>query len=96
MMGVDLACGLLAMHLISLSKHNISVIFKDTSATFLKRAEHAVRFECTQGKTIQNLINKTISSKERVNKTIPVIGFCNKTGNIVAEFTITLSLKCKH
>tara|TARA_B100001989_G_C24444993_1_gene415982 strand:+ start:327 stop:635 length:309 start_codon:yes stop_codon:yes gene_type:complete len=95
MVGVDLSAGLLAMDLIKKSKQTISIIFKDTAAQFLKRANHGVRFECNEGNTIQKMINSTLTTKERCNKTLTVTGYCNKTNETVATFSITLSIKVK-
>ncbi len=36
LVGVDLCCGLLAMHLIKKSNQKINIIFKDVSADFFK------------------------------------------------------------
>ena len=95
MVGVDLACGLLAFHLIEQSESRLSLIFKDVNAQFLKRAEGAVRFECLEGSLIQDMIQNAILSKERVSMTIPVQGILVKTNECVAEFTITLSIKLR-
>ena len=95
MVGVDLSAGLLAMDLIKKSKQNISIIFKDTAAQFLKRANHGVRFECNAGQTIQHMIDSALKTKERCNKTLNVTGYCQKTNDPVATFSITLSIKAK-
>ncbi len=95
MVGVDLACGLLAFHLIDQSESRLSLIFKDVHAQFLQRAEGAVRFECLEGALIQDMIQKAIFSQERVSMPIPVKGMLVKTNECVADFTITLSIKIR-
>ena len=95
MVGVDLACGLLAFHLIEQSESRLSLIFKDVHAQFLQRAEGAVRFECLEGALIQDMIQKAIFSQERVSMPIPVKGMLVKTNECVADFTITLSIKIR-
>ncbi len=95
MVGVDLACGLLAFHLIDQSDSRLSLIFKDVHAQFLQRAEGAVRFECLEGALIQDMIQKAIFSQERVSMPIPVKGMLVKTNECVADFTITLSIKIR-
>jgi len=90
-----LACGLLAFHLIEQVDSKISLIFKDVQASFLKRAEGAVRFECDSGELIQSLIDETIKTQERMSQLIPVSAYLCSTGECVAEFSITLSLKLK-
>jgi len=95
MVGVDLACGLLAFHLIEQVDSKVSLIFKDVQASFLKRAEGAVRFECDSGEIIQAMIDETIKTQERVSQSIPVRAYLRSAGECVAEFSITLSLKLK-
>ena len=95
MVGVDLACGLLAFHLIEQSESRLSLIFKDVHAQFLQRAEGPVRFECVDGVLIQDMIQNAISSQERVSMPIPVKGILVKTNECVADFTITLSIKVR-
>ncbi|MAQ63853.1 MAG: DUF4442 domain-containing protein [Actinobacteria bacterium] len=95
MVGVDLACGLLAFHLIEQSESRLSLIFKDVHAQFLQRAEGSVRFECLEGALIQDMIQNAISSQERVSMPVPVKGILVKTNECVAEFTITLSIKIR-
>ena len=95
MVGVDLACGLLAFHLIKQSNQRLSLIFKDVNAQFLQRAEGSVRFECLEGALIQDMIQNAISSQERVSMPIPVKGILVSTNECVAEFTITLSIKLR-
>lgn len=95
LIGVDLCCGLLAMHLIEKSNKKVSIIFKNVSANFIKRAENKVRFECNQGKEIQDVIKNTIETKERVNKTIYVNAFDIITNECVVNYEIGLSLKHK-
>ena len=47
--GADLASGLLAMEISQKNQRNISVIFKDMSASFFKRAEAETVFICNEG-----------------------------------------------
>ncbi len=93
MMGADLSAGLLAMHCASLSTKKVSIIFKDTQADFLKRAEHAVLFCCDEGDKINQLIDLVCSTEERHHAPIQIQGICSETKEVVARFTLTLSLK---
>ncbi len=96
-MGADLGCGLLATQAIAKSGKKVILIFKDFKAEFLKRAEAEVHFSCSQGKQIQALVKKAISTGERQNQVFEVLAKTpKKTGNeIIAKFALTLSLKLK-
>ena len=95
--GADIAGGILAMDLIRRSGEKVSLIFKDFKADFLKRAEGDTLFTCNDGKAIQSLINKTITSGERVYMPVKITATVpSKFGDEpVAEFVLTLSLKLK-
>lgn len=93
--GCDMAGGLLAMKLIWEAKAPVSLIFKDLNAQFLKRAESRTYFTCHDGAKIQQLVEKAITTGERVNETVNIIATCpDKLGQEpVARFAMTLSLK---
>ncbi|MCF7923146.1 MAG: DUF4442 domain-containing protein [Candidatus Marinimicrobia bacterium] len=95
--GADLACGLLAMQLIAGSEHNISLVFKDMQADFLKRVDADAIFTCKEGENIQKLIQKVIDSGERQHQSLHIqVTAPEKYGDeILANFTLTLSLKVK-
>ena len=95
--GADVAGGALAMDLIRKSGRNISFVFKDFKADFLKRPEGDTYFTCNDGQAVKNLIYETTKTGERVNMplkitaTVPGIS----KNEPVAEFVLTLSLKDK-
>jgi hypothetical protein len=93
--GVDLVTGLTAMLSIRKSKRKITLIFKDFNATFLKRAEGSTYFTCNHVKQIESAVHEVVKSKDRVNINVPVTATVpEKFGDdVVAEFTITLSMK---
>ncbi len=91
--GADTCIGMLAVDKIHKSKKNISFIFKDFKAQFLKRAEGDTLFVCEAGKDVQQLIEDVLRTNERVHKTIPARAMVH--GEVVAEFELTLSLKLK-
>ncbi len=93
--GADAAGGLMAMHAIRKSKRNVSLIFKDAAAQFLKRADGDVLFTCTQGKALAALVQAAIESAERVEMPVEVVATVpDKHGDEpVARFTLTISLK---
>jgi len=92
--GADCAAGVLAMSLIRQQPERISLVFKDFSAEFLKRAEGDVDFCCNQGKEISDLVAKAAASSERVERQVEVIATVPTEGDEpVARFKLTLSLK---
>ncbi len=93
--GADAAAALIAMDCIRKSKQNISLVFKDVSGEFLKRAEGDVLFTCTQGKALAALVQAAAESGERVEMPVEVVATVpSRLGEEpVARFTLTISLK---
>lgn len=89
--GADTCVGMLAMEKINESDENISLVFKDFKANFLKRAIGPTVFICNQGQEISELVLETIRSGERQHRTI--LASAEVNGEPVAEFELTLSLK---
>ena len=94
-MGGDVAAGLIAFHLVEQQKVNVSFIFKDMKASFLKRAEDDVVFTNDNGPLIQDLLRRTLETGERQEATVHVTATVpTKLGaEPVATFELTLSLK---
>ncbi|TNC96964.1 MAG: hypothetical protein FD121_936 [Gallionellaceae bacterium] len=92
--GADCAAGAFAMHLIKRQPTHISLVFKDFSAEFLKRAEGDVDFCCNQGQEIAKLVAQAAASDERVERQLDVIATVpSLSDEPVARFKLTLSLK---
>jgi acyl-coenzyme A thioesterase PaaI-like protein len=92
--GSDCAAGALAMYLIRQQSKNVSLVFKDFSAEFLKRAEGDVDFCCSQGHEISKLVSEAAASEERVELMVNVVATVPVQGDdVVAKFRLTLSLK---
>jgi acyl-coenzyme A thioesterase PaaI-like protein len=91
--GADTCVGMLAYDKIQNSSQNISFVFKDFKANFLKRAEGDTHFICESGELIQQLIDEVLRTGERCHKTIPAKAYVRN--ELVAEFELTLSLKVK-
>jgi acyl-coenzyme A thioesterase PaaI-like protein len=92
--GADCSVGALAMHLIKQHPENISLIFRNFSAEFHKRAEGDVYFCCNRGKEISTLVAQAAASDERVELMVDVIATVPDQGDDpVATFNLTLSLK---
>ena len=93
--GADLAGGVCAMNFIERSGEEISLIFKDFNADFLKRVEGDCYFINTQGDEIKEFVQKVIESKERMTMPLYIEAKVpSKLGDeVVAKFTLGLSLK---
>ena len=92
--GADIASGYLALEKTRLLKDKISLVFKDMSSNFIKRADTNVIFSCGMGKEIDSMIEETVLTGERINRAIQVTAYSeNNKDNIFATFSLTLSLK---
>ena len=94
-MGADVAAGLISFKLVMERKLNVSFIFKDLRAEFLKRADGDVTFTNVDGPMIQDLLRRTMETGERQEATVHVTATVpEKYGDEpVAKFELTLSLK---
>ena len=94
--GADLAGGLVAMNEIVISKKNILLSFKDFHADFLKRAEGDVHFVCDQVAELKKFVKTVSETDERQNFKVQINAIVPSKGpELVATFTLTLSLKRK-
>ena len=94
--GADITGGFLAMGPIQESGRNITLIFKDFKAEFLKRPEGDVHFVCQDGLAIKDLVKKACGSEERHNFKLKIeASVPSLSADIVARFELTLSLKDK-
>ncbi len=92
--GADTAGGLIAMKRIQETGNKVSLIFKDFSAEFLKRAEGPVHFVCTEGAAVADLVDQAMASGERVSMPVHVTATVPSIDDEpVAQFVLTLSLK---
>ncbi|HET7711326.1 MAG TPA: DUF4442 domain-containing protein [Thermoanaerobaculia bacterium] len=96
-MGADVASGLVPFHIAGKRKAAVSIIFKDMTARFLKRAEGDVHFACEQGAEADALIQRAMETGERQEATMRVVATVpEKLGDEpVAEFSLTVSVKRK-
>ncbi len=94
--GADVAGGFIAYDQIKRSGNKVSLVFKDFTAAFHKRPEAAVHFTCSDGLLIKKMIAETLTTKERVSELVKITATCPSISDeLVAEFTLTLSLKSK-
>lgn len=93
----DIAGGLIAMNSIQESGRNVSLVFKDFNAQFLKRAQGDCYFRNTQGKEIRQFVKKVIESGERMTMPVEIEATVpDQCGDeVIARFTLGLSLKLK-
>lgn len=89
--GADACVGFLAADKIYDSKKNVNLVFKSFRAQFLKRAVGPVLFICDEGPLIDEMLQETLRTGERVNRMIPARA--EVQNEIVAEFELELSLK---
>ena len=93
-MGADVASGLISFAETQKRKLNLSIIFKDMKAEFLKRAEGDVHFINDDGALVMDLIERALATGERQQATIHVTATVPKLSDEpVAKFEMTLSLK---
>jgi acyl-coenzyme A thioesterase PaaI-like protein len=95
--GADIAGGLVAMNEITASKKKVALSFKDFKADFLKRAEGDVHFIVTQIPEIKQFVADVIKSGEIMNFPVEIKAVVPgiNPDEVVATFTLTLSLKVK-
>lgn len=94
--GADTAGGLIAMDEIRKSERNVSLIFKDFHAEFLKRAMGDVHFTSSEGEEIRAMVHRVIESGERETMPVEIVATCPSIDDDpVARFTLGLSLKAK-
>ncbi len=93
--GADCSAGAIAMHLAEKDNKNISLVFKDLNAQFLRRPDGDVLFVCEDGPQISLAIEAAHQTGLRQNCTVSVnatVPSISKT-DVVAKFSLTLSLK---
>ena len=95
--GADCAGGLMAMKHIRAHGDQVSLIFKDFQAHFLKRAHADVLFTCEDGEGIRDLIQKAMKTGERQSMPVHVVATvkADQGDEPVAKFVLTLSVKRK-
>lgn len=93
--GADVAGGFMAMSKAEQCGQRVSLAFKAVDGQFLKRPEADVHFVCEDGKLIDEMLEKTFLTGERVNQAVKITAICPSLhGNEpMAEFLLTLSLK---
>lgn len=94
--GADVTGAFIAFDKIASLKKNVSLVFKDFNAEFMVRPMGDVHFICEDGKKVLEMIEETLTTKERVNFPLTITAKAPSINeDVVAKFTLTLSLKYK-
>jgi acyl-coenzyme A thioesterase PaaI-like protein len=95
--GADLAGAFQSFYIADKMNAKLSIVFKNFEASFLKRPESDVFFISDEGLMIQEMVEETIKSKERVTKDIKISAITGYPDNpeVVSEFILGLSVKDK-
>jgi len=89
----DLAAGLNAMRAIERAAAPVVLVFKDVHADFVKRATSHTTYTCDDGERVAAAVDECVRSGERVNVASDVVATSDVSGDVVARFTLTLSMK---
>jgi len=95
--GADVTGAWIAFDHLARTKKKVSIIFKNFSAEFIKRADADVYFTCLDGPKVLQAFNDTIADGERKNIELQVVATVpSKYQNEpVAKFKMTLSMRYK-
>jgi len=95
--GADLAGAFQSFYIADKMNTKLSIVFKNFKASFLKRPESDVYFISDEGLTIQEMVEETVKTKERVTKDIKISAVTGYPTNpeVVSEFVLGLSVKDK-
>jgi hypothetical protein len=95
--GADLAGAFLVFYKARQKKLNIHFAFKDVQGEFLKRPEAAVHFTSDDGALIDQIIQQSLDTGERINQPVTINVTCPSLhgDELMAKFTLTLSVKAK-
>jgi hypothetical protein len=93
--GADLAGGFMAMGKAQERGGKVSLAFKAVKGEFLKRPERDVHFMCSDGELIDQMLDETFSTGERVNKPVTITATCPSLNGDepMAVFELVLSVK---
>lgn len=93
-MAAEFSTGILVVKAIDKSKKRISMLVTNMDASFTKKATGIIKFECNQGKLINEVIEKAIETGEGQVVVLSSEGV-NKEGVVVSKFNFEWSIKVK-
>ena len=93
----DLTGGLAAYKAIRESGREVSLVFKDFRADFLKRIEGDATFTCEDGEAIETFMAEVLRSHERQNMKVSVVARVPELlgEEVVGRFELTLSCRAR-
>ncbi len=93
--GADLAGAFLVFSKAKSRDVNANFAFKDVQGEFLKRPEAEVWFTSNDGALIDQMIDESLATGQRINKTVTVTVTCPSLhkDEVMASFKLTLSIK---
>ena len=93
-MAAELTTGILIMQAINESKKNISMLVLNNKANFSKKAKGLIRFNCNQGKKINETINRVLETKKSQTVWVRSYGK-DESGDIVSSFDFEWTIMLK-
>lgn len=94
-MAAEMSTGLLVLNSVYKSSPAISMLIVKNEALYFKKAIGKITFTCNAGNSIELAIIKTKTIGEGLVIELKSIGL-DESGDKIAEFTFTWSLKAKH
>ncbi|PKF78069.1 DUF4442 domain-containing protein [Vibrio sp. vnigr-6D03] len=93
--GADVAGGFMAMGKAQERGGKVSLAFKGVKGEFLKRPEGDVHFLCHDGHVIDEMLDETFQTGQRVNKAVTITAICPTlhAEEPMAVFELVLSVK---
>ncbi len=92
--GADVAGAFLALDKARRHHIKIALAFKEVKGQFYRRAMQDVHFYCADGALIDDMLTRARTDGQRINQQVTVIASCPDDSEIIAKFTLTLSVKC--
>lgn len=93
-MAAELSTGALCVSKIRGSEKNISMLVVDMKGKFTKKAVGRIRFTCTQGMEVEEVIEKAIQTGKRQTLEMKSVGIDEKEDQ-VSEFYFSWSFKLR-
>jgi len=94
-MAAEFAGGMMLVHKIEASGKNMSSLVIKSEITFSKKAVGKIIFTCKDGKKIDKEIQRAIEKNEPRTFDLTSVG-TDESGDIVAEFVFTWSIKLRN
>jgi hypothetical protein len=93
-MPAEVSTGILCMGALYKRNPSVSMLAVGMEGSFIKKATSKIVFTCSDGKEVNNAVEKAIATGESVTVTCHSVG-TNEDGEIVAEFYFTWSFKAR-